>query len=63
MGVVYKSKNVTRCSHCGEICGKDAKFCKDCTRAESRRELCNENVEIFEKKGMKYSCKMCKINV
>mgnify|MGYP003146963047 CR=1 FL=1 len=62
MGVVYTSKNVQRCTHCGEQCNIGAKFCKNCTRADDRRTLCTYNKELFTEKGITYHCKMCKIS-
>ena len=64
MGVVYGRaddlvKTIQRCVHCGDECNKSAKFCKHCTTADARREMCAENEKIFADAGLKLKLKVC----
>ncbi len=48
---------IQRCTHCGEITTKDAKYCKDCRTAEARRDTCNANKITLPS----YVCIDCKV--
>jgi len=48
---------IQKCIHCSEICGLGAKYCKFCTRAEMRKEMCKENKEIMPN----WKCDSCKV--
>lgn len=36
-------KVIQHCTHCGEETNKGNKFCKNCTTAAARKEMCDEN--------------------
>jgi len=50
-------KIIQKCTHCGDDTNKGNKFCKNCTRAEERRDMCRENKEI----NSEWKCKTCKV--
>ena len=54
-------KIIQVCIHCEEPCNKGVKFCKECTTADNRRAMCNENNKIRIAAGLQPVSHWCGI--
>jgi len=50
-------KTIHVCTHCGDVCNFGNKFCKNCTYAAGRREMCEFNKKLIPN----WKCKLCGI--